>query len=89
MVTLQAAINDVEQASTDLSNANTNQAAKQAKFDAAEADKTQADSDDAVAVRTFNSKLDQLIAAATAAKIPPPDGSTAPPPSIAITQAAG
>lgn len=69
MLDLQTAINNVEQANTSLSNANTNQSAAQSKFDSALAAKQQADTDDANAVANFNSSLDDLIAAATAAKI--------------------
>jgi hypothetical protein len=58
-------------------NADNNKAVAQQKFDAAQAAKGQADTDDASAVSSFNASLDALIAAATAAKIPPPSTSTA------------
>lgn len=84
MPTLQAAINDVEQASTVLSNTTANDDAAEQKLEAAQATKNQTGTDKSSAVSTFNSSLDALIAAATAAKINPPDPA-APPASTAIT----
>lgn len=70
MVTLSQAIADVEAASTALSNAQTSQQAAQTKFDAAKSAKDSADQANADAVTAFNSSLDEIVAAAQAAKIP-------------------
>lgn len=62
------AINAVEAAATDLSNADSAQAAAQAKYEAALAGKNTADQADVDAITKFDGTLDVLIAAATAAK---------------------
>jgi hypothetical protein len=67
-MTLGDAINAVESAATDLSNADLAQTAAQAKFEAALANKQASDQADADAVVKFNDSLDVLIEVATAAK---------------------
>lgn len=79
---LTQAIAAVETAQTNLTNANTSEAAAQSKFDAARQAKADADKADSDAVTAFNSALDALIAAATAAKVPVP--APPPPPATAI-----
>jgi hypothetical protein len=69
MKSLSDAIAGVENATTQLSNADTAQAAAQQKYDSAKAAKDDADKADADAVATFNDSLDALIQAATAAKV--------------------
>jgi hypothetical protein len=67
---LQTAIQAVEDAQTGLATDNVTQSAAQAKFDAAATAKAQADADAVTGLAAFNSALDGLIAAATAAKVP-------------------
>jgi hypothetical protein len=94
MLPIQDAISAVEEAFNTLSN---DQAAQgtagaavdqaQAKLDSAKSVKASADTTVARDVSTVNGALDDLIAAATAAKIPVPDPST-PAPGQALTVAA-
>jgi hypothetical protein len=67
---LAQAISDVEGAQTTLTNAVSSQQAAQAKYDAAVAGKQTADQTEGDAATAFNGMLDELIAAATAAKVP-------------------
>jgi hypothetical protein len=75
-VTLQQAIQDVEDTQTNLTAAQGVQSAAQdqvtsaqGKLDAANSNKATADAGVATAVSSFNAALDEIIAAATAAKI--------------------
>lgn len=65
---LSDAIAAVESASTTLNAADGAKTQAQQKFDAAQASLTSATTADADAVTAFNKSLDELIAAATAAK---------------------
>ena len=67
---LAQAISDVESAQTTLTNAESSQQAAQAKYDAAVAGKQSADQTEGDAATAFTAVLDELIAAATAAKVP-------------------
>jgi hypothetical protein len=79
MLSLSDAIAAVESAQTSLTAADQSKVAAQAKYDQALANKTLADNSDSNAISTFNGTLDDLVAAAQAAKIPPV--SPTPPPS--------
>jgi hypothetical protein len=65
---LQEAINAVESAVTTLGSSDAEKAAAQAKFEAAQTTLNAATATNAEATKSFNSALDGLIAAATAAK---------------------
>jgi len=71
-VPLTQAINDLEAAQTQLLTATNTQVNAQGKFDGAKAALDQANTDNNTAISNFNSALDEIIAAATAAKIPVP-----------------
>jgi predicted ribonuclease toxin of YeeF-YezG toxin-antitoxin module len=71
-ITLSQAIEAVETAGGALSSADAVQAQAQAKYDAAKAAKDQADQASIVTAASFNSALDALISAATAAKVTRP-----------------
>jgi hypothetical protein len=66
---LAGAIRGVEGAQTALQSADTQQAAAQAKYEDALTTKVSADKAEGDAVAAFNASLDELIAAATAAKV--------------------